>query len=43
MPVKYIDEDTGEFVESKALYESGAPRVYGIKSVEDLVKTSLDT
>lgn len=43
MPVKYIDEETGEFIESKALYESGAPRVYGINSIEDLVKTSLDS
>ena len=41
MPVKYVDDQTGKFIESQALKESGAPRAYGIKTVEDLVSTSL--
>ena len=42
MPVKYVDDKTGEFLQdSKALKESGAPRAYGIKSAEQLVASSL--
>jgi len=41
MPVKFIDEKTGEFLDTDAMKQSGAPRAYGIKSVEDLVKSSL--
>jgi hypothetical protein len=40
MPVKYVDDKTGEFLDNEALKLSGAPRVYGIKSLEDLVSTS---
>ena len=43
MPVKYIDEKTGQFIEGKALQESGAPRAYGIKTADDLVASSLST
>ena len=44
MPVKYVCDKTGAFLEdSKALKESGAPRAYGIKTVEDLVATSLSS
>lgn len=43
MPVKYIDETTKEFIESDALKNSGAPRRYGIKTIEDLVSTSLSS
>ncbi len=42
MPVKYIDDKTGHFLNSQAMQESGAPRVYGIKTIEDLVSTSLN-
>lgn len=41
MPVKYVCEKTGEFLDTDALKKSGAPRAYGIKTVEELVKTSL--
>ncbi len=41
MPVKYIDDKTGEFLENDAMKKSGAPRTYGITTVEQLVKTSL--
>ena len=41
MPVKYIDESTGQILDNEAVKESGAPRVYGIKTVKDLVATSL--
>lgn len=41
MPVKYMDEETNQFVNSAALQASGAPSVYGIQRVEDLVSTSL--
>jgi hypothetical protein len=41
MPVKYMDEDTCQFVNSKAFQESGAPSAYGIQTIDDLVSTSL--
>lgn len=41
MPVKYIDEKTNEFLDTQAMKESGAPRAYGIRTAEDLVKMSL--
>lgn len=41
MPVKYICEKTGKFLDNDAVKQSGAPRAYGITSVEQLVKTSL--
>lgn len=43
MPVKYVDELTGKFIEGKALSESGAPRAYGIKTADDLVASSLSS
>jgi hypothetical protein len=39
MPVKYVDEQTGEFIRS-SLEKTGAPSAYGIKTIEELVKTS---
>lgn len=33
MPVKYIDEKTGEILDNDAVKASGAPRVYGIKTI----------
>jgi len=41
MPVKYICDKTGEFLDNEAVKKSGAPRAYGIKSPDDLVSTSL--
>jgi len=40
MPIKYVDEKSGEFIKA-ALKDTGAPSVYGIKTIEDLVKTSV--
>ena len=42
MPVKYVDELSGRFIES-ALKGTGAPSAYGITTVEDLIKTSIST
>jgi hypothetical protein len=41
MPVKYIDEKTGEFLDNDAVKKSGAPRAYGIYTADDLIATSL--
>jgi len=41
MPVKYIDEKTGEFLDNDAMRASGAPRAYGIKTADQLVASSL--
>jgi hypothetical protein len=41
MPVKYICEKTGQFLDTQAVKESGAPRAYGIRTAEDLVAMSL--
>lgn len=41
MPVKYICEKTGKFLDNQAVKESGAPRAYGIRTAEDLVAMSL--
>jgi len=41
MPVKYVNDKTGEFLDSQAMKESGAPRAYGIKTAEQLVAMSL--
>ena len=41
MPVKFIDEQTYQFLDTEAMRKSGAPRSYGIKSFEDLVASSL--
>ena len=40
MPVKYVDERTGEFLKG-ALEGTGAPSAYGIKTPKQLVATSL--
>ena len=40
MPVKYVDERTGEFIQA-ALKNTGAPSAYGIKTPKQLVATSL--
>ena len=41
MPVKYISEKTGEFLDNDAVKKSGAPRAYGIHTADDLIATSL--
>ena len=41
MPVKYVCDKTGKFLDSKAVQESGAPRAYGIKTADVLVAMSL--
>jgi hypothetical protein len=40
MPVKYVDEKSGEFL-AGALKDTGAPSSYGITTPEALVATSL--
>lgn len=40
MPVKYVDEETKQILDNDAVKASGAPRVYGIRSLKDLVATS---
>ena len=40
MPVKYVDERTGEFLKG-SLVGTGAPSAYGIKTPAQLVATSL--
>ena len=40
MPIKYVDEKTGEFLPD-ALKDTGAPSRYGIFTPENLVATSL--
>lgn len=41
MPIKYVDEQTGKFLDNQAVKESGAPRAYGIKTADELVAMSL--
>jgi hypothetical protein len=41
MPVKYLDEKTGKFNEEVLTQKTGAPAAYGIRTAEELVKTSL--
>jgi hypothetical protein len=41
MPVKYVCEKTGEFLDNDAMRASGAPRAYGIRTADDLVASSL--
>lgn len=41
MPVKYVDEKTGQFLDNQAMKESGAPRSYGITTADQLVASSL--
>ena len=40
MTVKYVDSSSGKFLDG-ALTETGAPSAYGIKTIQDLVKSSL--
>ena len=40
MPVKYVDEASGELI-AETLGTTGAPSSYGIRTIEDLVQTSL--
>lgn len=40
MPIKYVDEKTGQFLPG-ALKDTGAPSRYGITTPEQLVATSL--
>lgn len=41
MPVKYVCDKTGEFLDTQAMKESGAPRAYGITTADQLVAMSL--
>ena len=42
MPVKYVDEKTGKLIrDEKLIKTTGAPSAYGIRTIDDLVKTSL--
>ena len=41
MPVKYIDDKTGKFLDNDAVKASGAPRAYGITTLDQLVLSSL--
>ena len=41
MPVKYVCEKTGDFLNNDAMRASGAPRAYGIKTADQLVAMSL--
>lgn len=43
MPVKYICDKTGKFLDNDAVRISGSPRAYGIKTADDLVAMSLTT
>ena len=40
MPIKYVDEITGEFHREVLLKATGAPSAYGITTLDQLVKTS---
>ena len=40
MPVKYVNEKTGEFI-PEMLAKTGAPSAYGITTADQLVSTSL--
>ena len=41
MPVKYVNEQTGEFNREVLLNQTGTPSAYGITTIEELVETSL--
>lgn len=41
MPVKYVCDKTGQFLDTQAVKDSGAPRAYGIKNADQLVAMSL--
>jgi hypothetical protein len=40
MPIKYADPATGKFIRAN-LAKTGAPSAMGIKTIADLVRTSL--
>ena len=41
MPVKYVNESTGEFNQDVLLSKTGAPSAYGIKTIDQLVESSI--
>lgn len=41
MPIKYVDESTGELIPEVVTRETGAPSAYGITTIEQLVRTSM--
>lgn len=41
MPVKYVNETTGELIDKVVLEQTGAPSAYGIKNIHQLVQTSM--
>jgi hypothetical protein len=41
MPVKYVNESSGEFNRDVLLSKTGAPSAYGIKTIEQLVESSI--
>ena len=43
MPVKYVNEETGEFNRQVLLCKTGAPSAYGITTLEELVETSMSS
>lgn len=43
MPVKYVNETTGELIDDVVKEQTGAPSAYGITTVEQLVQTSVAT
>ena len=40
MPIKYVDETTGELIQKVLDEQTGAPSAYGIKTMEQLIETS---
>jgi len=43
MPVKYVNETTGELIDKVVLEQTGAPSAYGIKTIDQLLRTSMAT
>ena len=41
MPVKYVNESTGELNRDIVMSKSGAPSAYGIMTIEQLVESSI--
>jgi len=41
MPVKYVNETTGELIDKVVLEQTGAPSAYGIKTIDQLLRTSM--
>lgn len=41
MPIKYVNETTGQFDQKVLKEQTGAPSAYGIKTIEQLVQTSV--